>query len=155
MIYNDFPILNNDEYKLLESKYSSNNLLDRKTEVIKIFHSLTICKNSSSHISQQLNHQILKAIQSTHSTLTKILENFSATFSIPSSINESNIYTFNLFQFLKKLTSIVEQLNEWQAKEDKEYYKNFINISNKELLNEINNILSQIEKSNIYLFKFM
>ena len=154
MIYNDFPILNNDEYELLSKQYSKFQPADRKTLIFKICNELNICYNFCMGFENKFNKKIKSEIENSKIVLFKLLENFTSTFNISPPINQT-INSFNLFSFIKKITYSTTFILQWLSIEQKEYYKKLGQSSVAELMELVNKIISALEESNLHFFKHM
>ncbi|MBQ8615457.1 MAG: hypothetical protein IJ415_02705 [Clostridia bacterium] len=154
MNYNDFPILNNDEYNLINSHYSNFERFDRKTTIIKIYNEISGCKNICLDLSSKHNPKIKKAIEQAYETLNKLNENLLTSFNLNNT--ESNtIKTCSLFSFMRKITNLSSSVLEWSKSEKKEYFKSIAQSTMKDLFNIMLNLTSALEESNIILFKHM
>lgn len=152
MIYNDFPILNNETYSYLNEQYT-NTGKDRKAYANVLYSEIQSCfalysttKNLNPSLKKQLNHS--------KEVLNQILENLKANFTIQTT-EQKELIQFNIFSFVSKLSQILIITINWQNTEEKLYYKTFIKNINLSILNIIKNILSILENSNVILFKHM
>lgn len=152
MKYNDFPILNNDEYKLLNEHYNSRTF-ERQNYINKIFLIVSECRFSQIN-QKNTNHKINKVIELCKHELQTMEENLLSTFSFNISPKQE-FRQLELFAYINKLLSALQILHEWLRYEDKEYYKkiclNFLST----LLDLISKFISVLETLNIHLFKFM
>lgn len=153
MNYDDFPILNSLEYNKLNEHYS-NSALNRNEVIDKVFKLINICVNSCFLITKQVNAQIKNKLYTCKTIMEQILENIHANFETPSK-KTTEYYELSLFGLLNNLFDCIEILNSWFLKEEKIYYKNFINNTIKSLIFCIKNILKAISESKIILFKHM
>lgn len=152
MNYNDFPILNNDDYKFLNEKFNQTNF-ERHDCVVKIFLLLNETKFSFYEM-KNLNYKIKNALLICKQDLQKLQDNLIATFTLNFE-PQTEIKNINLFAFINKLFKILKLYKTWFENENKEYYKKLALNSTEILFNNISQILSILEKLNIILFKYM
>ncbi len=151
MIYNDNPILSNEEYKILESHYQNEtSFSDRKTCIAKIHNYLSPTKTSISLIVRKVNKHIYKSLENANIQISNILENINM-----EKFPNQTVKELNIFDILKNISLAISEFNHWQEYETKQYYKEIIKSSIKILNNVLIDILSTLSKSNIILFKFM
>ena len=153
MSYNDFQILSNEEYAILNNQFLARQNFDRNATIFQIKSTLNSCKNSCLSIANKYNTRIKSEIEQTHKKLNKILENFNSLFGTASQSTE--IKNINIFSFIDKLISITQQIYLWQKNEQKKYYNSFAEKTIFELLEIIANLIKQLDKSNIITFKYM
>jgi len=147
MKYNDFQILNHDEYKILNTHYTQNQL-DRTTTISKICVNIDECKSSLNQLIHSSNWQIKQELNKCFSDFSLILENLNH-----KPLNQ--IKSLTLFTFLKKISTTIQYLLTWQRQETKDYFKTIISSSIQILTTNLTNILTALENSNIKIFKFM
>lgn len=152
--YNDFPILDEQVYRYMTEQYNKVKDFDRRNIVGKIFIQLNECKKSCYCLVGKFNSKIKEVVENAKSELDIILENYQLTFG--SNFDVSNeVKNVGLFSFLKKLTSIILQLEEWLTLEEKDYYKKIADNTLVKVTNVLLNFMSAIEQSNLLLFKYM
>lgn len=154
MIYNDFPILNNQTYNLLNEHFSHQQNFDRKSTINLICKELNILLNTNIENKNQYNRKIRKSIENCLHTTRKLFDNFSSLFNLAITPKHSYI-NLNVFSFLNRLTKTLSILTSWQHNEEKEYYKTLANKSMNEIIINLSDILSTLEESNLYFFKYM
>lgn len=153
MNYNDFPILTNLDYELINKQYS-NETFDRKNQLTKICQNLDLCRQVCFEIEHFHNIKVKTSLQNTFSTTTKLLDNLTCTFNI--SISKKNeIFKTTIFSLLKILSEIISLFSIWLKNEKKEYYMSMCLKTQQELSACLNNILNSLEESNILTFKHM
>ena len=152
MIYNDFPILNGNDYSILNHEYQSS-IKDRKFFTSKLFTQIRQCFNYCNTING-VNTHIKQQLTNSKVLLNILLENLMANFSIKQP-EEKEIFEFNIFTYIKKLTQILHTCTAWLAEEEKVYYKTLIKNTISTILDILKNILTSLEQSNIVLFKHM
>ena len=154
MNYNDFPILNNEEYNLLNEHYSSLYPFNRKELINNLCLEINICCNTCLKLSNQFNPQIRNSINNSHQTLIKLFNNFSSLFNVQIKPNQL-MDNLSIFTFIKRIINITKLLNQWLVNENKEYYISIIKKSILDIFNSLENIFSSLEKSNLLFFKHM
>ncbi len=153
MEYNDFPILNEEEYKFLENKFSENISFNRDEKVFSIFSNLIDLNNSASILIVQSNKILRESLIFAKNEFEKLIENFNSTFNFK--INKNEIKEKNLFNFLKNIVNLQKNLIFWHKFEQKEYFKQF-SLNTLSVTNEILLSLSKaLENSNINTYRFM
>lgn len=151
MDYNDFPILDDGQYKLLLDKFNEQSSFNRKENSFSIYLDLHQCANSIPLLFQQVNSQIAAQLQIAKQNLDAAISNFEATFNPPRQNIE--IKESNLFNFLKNLAKIQKKLTNWLKFEQKEYFKQFILNLLENISTILTNILSNLESANLRIFK--
>lgn len=153
MNYDDFPILKNDDYKLINEAYNETNIFERQTHLLDIVKLCNYSQLDCIYLSAIHNSTINKALDLTHSALIKLSDNISSLFNI--SLNTTNNSANGVFQLLENLTTLAEHLHTWQENELKAYYKSFASNSYHEISSMIKHILKSIQESRIISFKHM
>jgi len=154
MTYHDFQILSNEEYKILESHYNNSNNFSKNNIINSIYNNLTNAKTSLQQGNTINNYQLKKELNNHFFILNKLEDNLKSIFSLEYS-KPILVESFNLFNYVKNLFSIIKLLNTWQEHENKEYYKKTIKFSKFEIENLISNILSILSTLSINFYKFM
>ena len=154
MKYEDFPILNNNDYSLLREQYLSSNQTDRKLIVNEICGEISNIINSYWSNENLFNNNLNRAIKNCSLSLMKVLDNLTSLFNIQVTRQQS-IPTFNIFSYIRKINSIITMLLKWACSEQKEYYKSTASKTTIELLNSLNSILLAAEESNVKFYKHM
>ncbi len=154
MNYNDFPILDDDTYRMMMNEYNNTLPFDRNTTINKLFLELDECKNFCLGLTKHVNKKIQLAVEKAKIEIEKILENFHATFTINVK-SQKEIKDFNLFTFIKKLINSISSMNIWANNEQKTYYKNLASMNIVTLIKILVEIIEALENSNLHLFKFM
>lgn len=153
MNYNDFPILTNQEYQLMNENFSTIQP-NRKAQISKICFEINTCKNSTLTLSNKFNKKICDSLNQTHTTLEKLLNNLTSTFNINETSNNT-IVDMNIFSFLNKVVNIISLIQVWSTTEEKTYYKSIAQKSIVELLNILNSLIKSLQLSNVQFFKYM
>ncbi len=154
MDYNDFPILTDEQYNFLQTKFENfSSPFNRKETVLKFFNELIECKMSLPFIKEQTNYIIKKSLNAALKKFESIISNLNATFNF--SINTSATKEINIFCLLKKISNLIKINVFWANLEQKEYFKHY----SLKILNELSiilyDILSALQNSQINIFKFM
>lgn len=154
MNYNDFPILSNEEYNLMNQHFNNEHTTDRKTQVDKIFSLLDSAYNICVGLSNKHNFKITKSITTFSQTILKVKNNFTATFNLNTNSNKT-VFNYTIFKLLDKIFDIIHELNIWISFEEKTYYKTLAQKSLKEIIIESKQILLSLNNSNVLFFKHM
>lgn len=153
MQYNDFQILSNEQYQMLNNQYL-NNSVNEQNILDSLFLNFDQCKSFCFGLSSKVNKQIQLALSNAKQEYDKLINNLNLTFKITTHTAQS-ITNFNVFSFAKKVVeglTLVQQL--YNFSNNKKIFV-FADNSSKTILNILNNLFSALEKSNIYLFKYM
>ena len=153
MNYSDFPILSPSNYNILAENYELNKLPSNEYFHI-IYNKLLKCSYSLLTLKNNYNKNIINSIKNNATTIELLLDNFKSIFKVHNLTNKS-FNEFNLFSHLKDLIKICSLFNSWLENENKPHINKFIINSNKSLLYSIENIVSAMEKSEIFIFKNM
>lgn len=154
MNYNDFPILSNEDYYLLNTQYSNQQKPDRKNHIYKICNELNTIVYSCFELAPKHNTIIKRALESTREISAKLLNNLNEVFNLTNTTSKNYANT-NIFTLTKQISKASSRFINWASLEEKEYYKNLSLKSSTELLECLNNILNALELSNVKLFKHM
>ncbi len=150
--YDDFPILDNESYLNLMHAYETKPK-DRNVFINLIYTDLEQCKQICLGISPDINKKIRDVICESKKELDKICDNLKSSFSISISVKE--VKTFNIFTFVKCLSSALENFSLWEHNEEKQYYKTLANFSTISLINIIKNVMTVLEDKNIKIYKYL
>jgi len=153
MNYNDFPILNNEDYKLINEQFNQTQVFDRKTQASKIYIELINLKNSSFKELNSYNKKILSALNTTIKTTTKLIDNLISLFNTPQT--DHNTTNASLFSFINRTINCIKLFSNWETNEPKEYYKNIAHKSLLELTSSLQEIFLALDDSNLLFFKHM
>lgn len=151
MNYNDYPILSDEQYKLMQDKFNEQNYFDRKENSYSIYLNLKECTNSITFLYQKVNAQICEQLKIAKQSLEKATSNFEATFNLPN--KQAAVKETNLFNLLKNLAKIQKKLANWLKFEQKEYFRQFILNLLEDVSNILFGLLNAVENSEIRLFK--
>ena len=154
MNYNDFPILGDEKYKMIQSEYEKFLPFNRKNNINKIYFLLEECRHFCFGLTNKFNTSISSCINESKKIIEKLMDNLHATFSINIEYKHE-IKEFNLFTFTKKLIECIYEIKNWNSKEDKEYYKKISEDCMIDLLFCLKTLISSLEKSNLHFFKYM
>ena len=154
MSYNDFQILTDSEYFLLNSQYEQARKIKNKNIIIQIEKTLDECISCCNDKNTKLNTKTQSLINQTKQQLTNILNNLTATFNI--SINQNyNENKLNIFTLGEHVTDLINLHHQWILIEEKEYYKNIAIKNNSDLIFILKNIFSALKDSFVLTFKHM
>ncbi len=153
MEYNDFPILDDARYKLMQDKFNEQFAFDRKQNVFFIYSNLCECNLACPLLYNKLNKTLCDCLKQSKPKVELAISNLEATFNLHQ--NKTEIKEMNLFAFLTKLTNILKQINFWQQKEQKEYFRHFALQLSADLTEVLFDILSALQNCNIQLFKYL
>lgn len=154
MKYDDFPILNNENYEYLSNLYNQTQPQNKSQLHSQFYNKLSQLEHSTSTLNLNVNTLLRNTLKENKNNTTQILENLRAVLNIQKPpIN--NIKIFNIFSYLKNLLTCLDLCSQIILLEDKIYYKKFFNNAQKSILKMINNIILSLENSNIILFKHM
>ena len=151
--YNDFPILNEEQYLKLSEQYNLKNLAPTSKQSLtqQIFNLLNFSIKSLININHNLNTNISEKMNNHIKKLNDIYDSFK--FLYPSIKNNQNEQTDNIFFALSRLTESANATQELIAVEDKKYYKsNLARLQNK-LMTALSEILMTLSKLSYKTFK--
>ena len=153
MKYDDFPILNNEQYEAINTQFKKQNTINRKDLLTEICQNLSNCSTSCSMLFQEHNQHVRQALLKSNSTLNKLFNNLTSTFDI--NPIKTHVFNTNIFNLLNRLTNTISLIQQWSQTEEKIYYISIANKTTTDILNCINSILHSLENSNIKFFKHM
>ncbi len=153
-MYNDSPILSNEDYLLISQQYEKAKIYQRTESLAKLFNAIHICKQFCFAPPTQLNKRLTLAVKQTGAVVNTILDNLSTAFNVEKQ-KVCEIRQVNIFSFVKSLAEASKLSLDVYLNEEKEYIKK-ICMSNIKLLNEeLEKILAILEISEVRTFKFM
>lgn len=153
MKYDDFPILDNTTYQILQEQYT-NQQPDRHKLIGKIFNKLNMLSTCELLNLKHFNKSILSSTENSKSTISEIIKNFCQTFTIEPNTN-NHIKTINIFSFLYEMLDTINLIEHLIEVNTKAYYKTFLNQLISTLQQSISTILSSLQHSTIHFFKYM
>lgn len=145
MTYNDYPILNDDEYYILQTEYNSNSF-NRNENVYKIFLDLQKCLVLFYSTERNFNSIINQSLIQSKEIIQKILDNLTTLFNFKTSNTNFNSNQ-NIFTLVKQMINCSKQFVSWFQGDQKEYYKKFAHNCAIDLLYAVNVILNAMEQS--------
>ncbi len=153
-MFNDFPILNDQDYLLLNKQYNLQSGIDRTTTVANVYLQLMQATNACSFIANSVNKSIRDLLNESHNQLITICENLDIIFNL--NMKSSNqVVELNIFSFLKNISTAIDGLMQLSQHETKEHIKLFIDRTCLTLIQLINKFLESLSKSNIRLYKYI
>jgi len=153
MNYEDFPILDDNTYKIMREQYNTNKL-DKHEIIAYIFsklNQLELCEIANIN---KLNKPLILALENSKNVIKNILDDFIKLFNL-NKHQTNTIRTINIFSYINLINSIMQDLKKLYPILEKQFYKNFTNQTIDNLLNSNTIIFSALEHSNIYFFKYM
>ena len=152
MNYEDYPILSDFEYEIINKNYA-HKTPTRKQLLSNIFKNLNLlildCINCNIE-----NKKIFSAVKQTKQRLETISENLDSIFEFEKN-NQTSIRDFNIFKFLENLCELQKLFYSWHQTEEKEYYKTICSNNFFLLFDCSLEILSTLSDSYIKIFKYM
>lgn len=153
-MYNDNPILSNEDYLLISQQYQKAKVYQRTESLGRLLNVIALGKQFCFAPPTQLNKKLTLAVKQTGAVINTVLDNLSTAFNV----EKDKIYEIrqvNIFSFIKSLSEACKLSLEVYLHEEKEYIKQ-ICLSNIKLLNEeIVKLLALLEISEVRTFKFM
>lgn len=154
MNYDDFPILDDSKYKLINEQYQNTNSFDKQTMLVRICASLNSCYLFCLNSHNKYNTKIVKTIKESQDVLIKLFNNFTTYFNIK--IQPCKTVTdFEVFGFMKKIIETTKLIQQLIQHEHKQYYISMFQKSIEELSNCLLITLTAISESNVLFFKYM
>lgn len=153
MKYEDFPILNTEQYHILNEHYGEPIGPNRKTLIQEICSTL---QNSISFFNNlnNLNSKTQSSIAETKQSLFKILNNLSSLFNVKLATCPT-VSSFGLFLFMSNLVKTTSLFNKWIESEEKLYYRKIAVKNSQEVLSCFNNILLCLNESFVSFYRHM
>lgn len=154
MNYDDFQLLTDSEYFLINSHYSSSSKTNHQELINEICDALFVCTNYCKTINGKLNLKLQKIFNETNQKLDLILNNLISTFNISNTQNLNNEKP-NIFSICEHLINLINLHHNWILNEEKEYYKKLAINNFNELIIILKNIFSALKNSFVLTFKYM
>lgn len=152
MIYNDFPILNDEAYDFLKDKFDSAMPENRNVVVSKLFAGVLSCLSHIMGAKGDENREIKLALKKIEIELNKIEQNLSDNFNIYA--EKKLVKTLNIFSLLKELNLCCKLSLAWLENEKKEYLKALAQSALNSLLDCQQEIITALNKCTIKIFRF-
>ncbi len=155
MIYNDFKILDDEQYKILSEQYSTHTPVRTQTELANaIFVHLDECKSYCFGLHKNVNKRVCAVLKKAKDELERLIGNINSVFKITAT-KAAIVNEFNLFEFAKKLIKTIELTDElFDLSSDANHVK-FINTTIKTISQLAQELFEALEQSNIQMFKYM
>ncbi len=153
MMYDDFPILNDEAYDFLKDKFDEALPYTRNTMVQKIFVLVSGCLSQIMGAKGDENREIKNALKNVELELNKIKQNLEESFNIYVETNQ--VKTLNIFALFKDLVEGVKLTIEWLKNEKKEYLKDLAFKTLNSFITAQQEIVSALNKCTIKIFRFM
>lgn len=153
MEYQDFPILNNLDYQLINTNYNTNKE-NKKNIISNICNKINTILLSLFHLNNLYNSTINNEINNHKKLLTKTQNNLSNLFNIQTQPTET-INSFSIFDFLKELNILSASFLEWLKVEEKEYYRSVAIKTLHELITNQNQLIESLNNSYVKFYKYM
>lgn len=154
MMYEDFKILNDDQYNLISEQLQNQKICSQAEIANKLFLTLDQCKSFCFGLNNQVNKRIQNALLYARNQLDKLINNVNISFNIDA--HSTQIVTdLNIFAFAKKLIEAVQTVEELLLQPNSEKFFHFSLSTTSTLLDIINQLFDALENSNIHLFKHM
>ena len=154
MIYNDFPILTETNYKTMQEEFNSTNNFSRQQHANSICNLLNQLIVNKLFTSLKINSNVKNILIENNQKLIKIYNNFCSIFSITNKQIET-INNLNIFKYINSISTINQNLTCWLISEKKEAYKNILLSTKCELEEILTNTSLCLEKCNFYFCKYM
>lgn len=154
MNYDDFQLLTDSEYFLINSHYSTSLKPNNQELINEIYNTLFVCTNYCKTINEKLNLKLQKILNETNQKLDLILNNLISTFNVSNTKNFVN-EKFNIFSICEHLMNLINLHHNWILNEEKEYYKKLAINNFNELIIISKNIFLALKNSFVLTFKYM
>lgn len=154
MNYDDFQLLTDSEYFLINSHYSNSLKPNNKELINEICNTLFACTNYCKTINEKLNLKLQNILNETFQRLSFILNNLTSTFNVSTTKNFVD-EKFNIFLVCECIISLLNLHKNWILIEEKEYYKKLAINNFNELIIILKNIFSALKNSFVLTFKYM
>lgn len=154
MEYNDFQILSNDTYKLMNEQFNNSQPFTKRACVNKLQLLIAEFRALTASIQAKTNHKIRNELEKVSSNISKLENNLQAIFNTKRP-KATTIKSFNIFNTIQTIIKILLELQNWSKNETKEYHLNFIEKTTNEFLLNLDDLFLVMSKLNIILFKHM
>ena len=153
-MYNDFPILSDQAYLLMNQEFAKTRVYSRDIAINQIFFALCECKNLCYNVGSNYNKRVIDAVAHAKEDIDNCITNLQTAFELDE-LPQQEIKEFNIFSILKNLTNSIGLTFEVFTHEAKEYHKKIASSNLKLLTQACQTILTALESSQIKLFRFM
>jgi len=154
MKYDDFPILDDTSYQIMQREYVSKISQDRHTMLAKIYNHIIHTEHSEIDKLGSLSAKTIEIIKKIKNYLEKTTQNICFLYNFEKNENKI-IKKYNLLEFINNLIKLINLFQEYKNLEKTAYYKQYFDNNISELLNLISEIISSFENKYFLLFKYI
>lgn len=154
MLYNDYQILNNDKYQIINMHYQQSQPHTQNEIANKLFVNFDQCKSYCFGLNNCVNKQIQSVLLAAKFEFEKLISNINTCFKLDAKVSKT-ISTFNLFDFANKLIDGIKLAQEFLNLTTDPKLTNFAKQTTKTILDIANQLFEALSNSNIQMFKHM
>lgn len=154
MDYNDFQILNDEEYKIIEEQYNNfrpqaDHQIVAKNTIALLNNLKVLSSQASAYYNKKISNELISALPILEKTISNLQYNFHPTKA------ETTSNPCNIFNILKLYNQTTLNLFVLFQATDKQSLRKILSADIYSLVNAFNKILIQMENSNITFYRFM
>lgn len=154
MLYNDYQVLKDDEYQLINLQYKQNQPHTQNEIASRLFENFDQCKSYCFGLNKCVNKHIQAVLANAKTEFEKLINNVNISFKINAKTNKI-VSTLNIFEFASKLLDGVKLAQEFYNFASDPKTINFAKQTTKTILDIANQLFDALSVSNIQMFKYM
>lgn len=154
MLFNDYQVLKDDEYQLINLQYQQNKPHTQNEIASKLFENFDQCKSYCFGLNSCVNKHIQAVLANAKSEFEKLINNVNISFKIDTKTSKV-VSSLNIFEFAGKLLDGVKLAQEFFDFATDPKTINFAKQTTKTILDIANQLFEALSVSNIQMFKHM
>lgn len=154
MLYNDFNILDDGEYQIINLHYQQSKPQTQSEIVNKLFVNFDQCKSFCFGLNKCVNKRIQAVLVNAKSEFEKLISNVNTTFKIDAKTTKV-VSAFSVFDFANKLIEGLKLAQEFLNLATDPKLTDFAKQTTKTILDITDQLFNALANSNIQMFKYM
>ena len=154
MLYNDYQVLNDDEYQIINLHYQQTEPQTQSEIVNKLFVNFDQCKSYCFGLNSCVNKRIQAVLNNAKAEFEKLISNINTSFKLNAKTTKV-VSTFSVFDFANKLIEGIKLAQEFLNLATDPKFTDFAKQTTKTILDIANQLFDALSSSNIQMFKHM
>lgn len=154
MLYNDYQVLNDDEYQIINLHYQQTKPQTQSEIVNKLFVNFDQCKSYCFGLSSRVNKRIQVVLNNAKAEFEKLISNINISFKLNTKTTKV-VSTFSVFDFANKLIEGLKLAQEFLNLATDPKLTVFAKQTTKTILDIADQLFDALSSSNIQMFKYM
>lgn len=154
MLYNDYQVLNDDEYQIINLHYRQSQPHTQSEIVNKLFINFDQCKSYCFGLNNCVNKRIQAVLLNAKTEFEKLISNVNTTFKLNATTSKV-VSSFGVFDFANKLIEGLKLAQEFLNLATDPKLTDFAKQTTKTILDIADQLFDALSSSNIQMFKHM